>query len=151
MNLLDEQWQKLQPLLLGGYNDPGATGRDNRLFLQSVLWIVAHKAKWSDLPAEFGKWQTSYMRFRRWNHADVWRQLAGSVNDDKELRTMLDAIVAFGDEHTQRAKRRLTMRNNKIAYNSALASDRQPQSGASWATGMPPGGSQNWVWLVSGK
>jgi transposase len=38
--LRDDQWKRLEPLLPGKAGDRGATGRDNRLFLEAVLWIV---------------------------------------------------------------------------------------------------------------
>src|SRR3712207_9115576 len=34
----DAVWEKVAPLLPGKVSDPGATARDNRLFLEAVLW-----------------------------------------------------------------------------------------------------------------
>ena len=36
----DELWAKIAPLLPGKAGDPGATGRDNRRFMEAVLWRV---------------------------------------------------------------------------------------------------------------
>ena len=36
----DAAWEKVAPLLPGKPTDPGATGKDNRLFLEAVLWRV---------------------------------------------------------------------------------------------------------------
>src|SRR3712207_3733623 len=36
----DTAWEKVAPLLPGKPTDPGATGKDNRLFLEAVLWRV---------------------------------------------------------------------------------------------------------------
>ena len=36
----DAVWEKVAPLLPGKVSDPGATARDNRLFLEAVLWRV---------------------------------------------------------------------------------------------------------------
>jgi transposase len=33
----DAVWEKVAPLLPGKVSDPGATARDNRLFLEAVL------------------------------------------------------------------------------------------------------------------
>ena len=38
--LSDEQWERIAPELPGKVGDPGATARDNRLFLEAVLWIA---------------------------------------------------------------------------------------------------------------
>lgn len=149
MDLRDEHWQRLQPLLLGGDNDPGASGRDNRLFLRAVLWVVNRRAKWSALPPAFGRWQTSYVRFMRWNQADVWRQIANQMSEEDELREMLNAIVAFGDGYTQRAAQRLINKHNKIAYRASLsraASSRRCTSGEEKADA-----DGNWIWQLTHK
>jgi transposase len=120
MKLLDSQWQKLEPLLIGKQGDPGAKGRDNRLFIDAVLWIISSKSIWRSLPAEFGKWNTTYMRFRRWNECDVWRQLEQDMYDDPLLKSMFHEIVEYGDRQTGRIRQRLARRANKVVYNSSL-------------------------------
>jgi transposase len=64
--LSDEQWARIAPLLPGKEGDPGRSGRDNRLFVEGVLWIVRAGAPWRDLPEQFGKWSSVWQRFRRW-------------------------------------------------------------------------------------
>ena len=34
----NELWEKIAPMLPGKAGDPGATGHDNRLFIESVYW-----------------------------------------------------------------------------------------------------------------
>ncbi|WP_211463348.1 transposase [Collimonas silvisoli] len=151
MDLREEYWQRLKPLLPGGDADPGATGRNNRLFLQAILWIVESRAKWSALPPEFGRWQTSYVRFMRWNQADIWRQLAHHLKDDSELQKMLGAIVAFGDEYTRRAAQRQANKDNRIAYSSMLGRVAQPKSCSLTEEITIANASPNWVWLLTRK
>jgi transposase len=38
--LTDAQWSKMEPLCLGKPGDPGRRGKDNRLFVEAVLWIA---------------------------------------------------------------------------------------------------------------
>ncbi len=38
--LNDEQWQRIAPLVPGKDGDPGRSGKDNRLFVEAVLWLV---------------------------------------------------------------------------------------------------------------
>ena len=52
----DTVWEKVAPLLPGKPTDPGATGKDNRLFLEAVLWRVRTGVPWRDLPGAFGRW-----------------------------------------------------------------------------------------------
>jgi transposase len=52
----DVFWQRFGSHLLGKLSDAGATVKDNRLFLQAVLWRVRPGSHWRDLPPAFGRW-----------------------------------------------------------------------------------------------
>ncbi|AMP16332.1 transposase [Collimonas pratensis] len=119
MKLSDAQWQMLEPLLIGRQGDPGASAKNNRLFIEALLWVVLNRAVWSSLPAQFGRFSTAYMRFRRWNECDFWRQLTQSGIDDPELLQMLEAIVSYGDVYTSRLEQRLTRKAKKNAYRAS--------------------------------
>jgi putative transposase len=56
--LSDSQWDRIAPELSGKAGDPGSSGRDNRLFIEAVLWIARTGSPWRDLPEAFGKWFT---------------------------------------------------------------------------------------------
>ena len=72
--LSDSQWARVANLLPGKDGDPGSSpgqapgrsARDNREFLEAVLWIARTGAPWRDLPDEFGLWNSVFQRFRRW-------------------------------------------------------------------------------------
>ena len=53
--LTDEKKKKMEPFCLGKVTDRGRSGKDNRLFLEAVLWIARTGSPWRDLPAHFGK------------------------------------------------------------------------------------------------
>ncbi|MBA1142408.1 transposase [Mesorhizobium sp. CCANP35] len=38
--------------------NPGRSGRDNRLFVNGVLWVLCSGAHWHNLPERYGKWKT---------------------------------------------------------------------------------------------
>ena len=84
MSLTDAQWAKMQPHCRGKVTDPGRTGGDGRLFLEAVLWIARTGSPWRDLPAEFGKWNTVFKRFRDWVKADVFKRIFDAVSDDPD-------------------------------------------------------------------
>lgn len=147
MQLTDEQWRNLEPLLVGKQGDPGASGRNNRLFIEAVFWIASSAALWRNLPAEFGKWNTTYMRFKRWNECDVWRQLADSLQDDPELQPVLEKVVSYGDLQTRRMKQRLARQANKQIYNSSIA---KCQNAARQQSGVEAS-TLHWVGLVMGE
>ncbi|SFD10626.1 transposase [Collimonas sp. OK412] len=151
MDLREEHWQKLKPLLLGGDADPGATGRDNRLFLRAIFWVVDNGSKWSALPPEFGRWQTAYVRFMRWNQAGIWRRLADELADDRDLHGMLSRVVAFGDTYTRRATQRLKNKSSREAYLSMLGKTTEPRLHASSEEIMLENIGSSWIWLLTRK
>jgi transposase len=71
----DEVWARMAPLLSGKEGDSGATGRDNRLFVEAVLWRVRTGLPWRDLPEGFGAWNSVFRRFRRWAKAGVFERI----------------------------------------------------------------------------
>ena len=71
--LSDSQWARVVLLLPGKDGDPGRSARDNREFLEAVLWIARTGAPWRDLPDEFGLWNSVFQRFRRWARKGVFR------------------------------------------------------------------------------
>ena len=72
--LRNDQWERIASELPGKAGDPGVTARDNRLFVEAVLWIARTGAPWRDLPEEFGNWYTVYTRF-----GDGHERACGSV------------------------------------------------------------------------
>ena len=55
----DSQWQQIEGFLPGRPDSVGVTARDNRLFVDGVLWVLRSGPEWKDLPEEYGKWKTS--------------------------------------------------------------------------------------------
>lgn len=93
--LTDARWELVRPLLPGKPGDPGCSGRDNRLFLESVLWIARNRSPWRNLPPEFGKWYTSYTRFRRWEKRGVWPRVFAALRSDENC----EFFLADGEIH----------------------------------------------------
>src|SRR6266550_2108098 len=61
--LTDAQWAKMEPLCLGKRGDPGRSGKDNRRFIEAVLWIARTGSPWRDLPPLLGHWNSVFTRF----------------------------------------------------------------------------------------
>ena len=73
--LNDARWARISGLVLGRPEAPGSTGRDNRMFVEGVLWIVRTGAPWRDLPEAFGRWNSAFRRFSRWAAKGVWAEV----------------------------------------------------------------------------
>ena len=52
--LSDAHWERIKDLLPGQAGQPGATARDNRLFVDAVLYRYRAGIPWRDLPERFG-------------------------------------------------------------------------------------------------
>lgn len=61
MVLTDAQWERIKDVLPGKPGDCGVTAKDNRLFVEAVLWIARTGSPWRDLPPEFGYWHRVYV------------------------------------------------------------------------------------------
>jgi len=44
----------------------GRHGKDDRMFLEAVYWIIRTGAPWRDLSPECGRWKTVYNRYNNW-------------------------------------------------------------------------------------
>ena len=103
--LTDAQWAKMEPHCLGKPTDPGRSGRNNRLFLEAVLWIVRTGSPWRDLPAMFGNWSTAFRRFRDWREADVFKRIFDALSEEPDMEyAMVDANIVKVHRHGQGAK-----------------------------------------------
>jgi len=54
--LPNHQWQGIKDLLPGQKGNPGQTGRDSRLLIETVWWIAPTGSPWPDLLPAFGNW-----------------------------------------------------------------------------------------------
>jgi len=70
--LRNDQWERISPHIIGDERTRGSSGRDNRMFVEAVLWIVRTGSPWRDLPEVFGGWNSVFRRFSRWSHKRVW-------------------------------------------------------------------------------
>jgi transposase len=102
----DEDWDRVKDLLPGREGSRGAPAKDNRLFLDAVLWIAKTGAPWRDLPEYFGKWNTVWRRFDRWARKGVWQKLFGVFQDPDLEWLVLDSTVVRAHPHAAGARRR---------------------------------------------
>lgn len=109
--LKDAQWERIAPLLPGKDGDPGRSGRDNRLFVEAVLWLVRAGAPWRDLPPRFGKWETVWKRFRRWAEKGVFERIFEALSGDPDFEyALIDGTIVKVHRHGTGARGGLTIR-----------------------------------------
>ena len=80
--------------LPGRPDSVGVTAKDNRLFVDGVLWVLRSGAEWKDLPEEYGRWKTSHKRYTRWARAGIWKKVFQVLLDDPDNRNvMIDSTI----------------------------------------------------------
>lgn len=103
--LTDEVWVGLAPHLPGKQGDAGATGKDNRLFLEAVLWRVRTGAPWRDLPADFGNWNSVFRRFRRWAEGGVFERIFKEISGTPDFEyAMIDGTIVQAHQKASGAR-----------------------------------------------
>ena len=103
--LSDAQWLRIADLLPGKAGDPGRTGRDNRLFVNGVLWVLRSGAHWHDLPERYGKWKSLHTRFSRWAKAGVWERVFKTLTADRQNEyLMLDTTLVRAHQQAATGK-----------------------------------------------
>ncbi len=98
--LNDEQWARIAPELPGKKGDPGKSGTDNRLFVETVLWVARTGSPWRDLPDDFGKWSMVYTRYWRWAQKDKWESIFKRLSEDADFEyVMIDGTIVRVHQH----------------------------------------------------
>ena len=96
---------RIAALLPGQAGDPGVTAKDNRLFVDAVLWIAKTGAPWRDLPERFGNWNSVWRRFDRWSAKGVWLRVFEELKDPDLEWLSLDSTVIRAHQHAAGAVR----------------------------------------------
>jgi putative transposase len=105
--LRNDQWERIKELLPGKAGDPGTTAKDNRLFIEAVLWIGRTGSPWRDLPPVLGNWHNTYTRFSRWGKNGVWQRVTKAVSDDQDLEMLfIDSTVVRAHQHAAGAQKK---------------------------------------------
>jgi len=103
--LTDDQWERIKDLIAGKVGDPGRHGANNRLFVESVLWMAKTGAPWRDLPEEAGLWNSTFRRFSRWCKRGVWSRILEQLSDDPDLEhVIIDGTIVRAHQHSAGGK-----------------------------------------------
>lgn len=99
--LRDDQWDRIKDWLPGRAGSIGRPARDNRLFVEAVLFRYRAGLPWRDLPERFGPWKAVHTRHSRWAEGGVWERLFQALSADADNEyAMLDATVVRAHQHS---------------------------------------------------
>jgi transposase len=105
--LRDDQWDRIKDLLPGREGHVGATAKDNRLFVEAVLYRYRAGIPWRDLPERFGPWKAVHTRFCRWAMGGVWARVFRFLAEDADNEyAMIDSTVVRAHQHSAGAPKK---------------------------------------------
>ena len=105
--LMTRRGERMAPII-GRPDQKGPTGRDNRMFVEGVLWIVRTGSPWRDLPQAFGDWNSVFRRFSRWSLKGVWWRIFAAVSDDPDFEYLIiDSTIVRAHQYAAGAKKGL--------------------------------------------
>src|SRR5215211_322584 len=126
----DEDWERIKDLLPGKKGDPGVTAKDNRLFIDAVLWVAKTGAPWRDLPERFGNFNSVWRRFDRWAREGIWRKLFGHFQDEDLEWLILDSTVIRAHPHAAGAGKKAPGVTRRWARVGAVGAPRSTRRSA---------------------
>ncbi len=126
--IIDADWDRIKDLPPGRAGQPGVTAKDNRLFVDAVLWIAKTGAPWRDLPERFGNWNSIWRRFDRWARKGLWREGLRALQDPDLEWIVRSSTIIRARPHSRagrRAKRRRRLTSRAGAGSRRAASGRR--------------------------
>src|SRR5262245_3907777 len=89
----DADWDRIRHLLPGQRGQHGGVARDNRLFVDAVLYVARTGIPWEDLPPRFGNWNSQWRRFDRWAQKGRWDPILAALRDPDLDVLILDSTA----------------------------------------------------------
>jgi transposase len=120
-DLSNAEWVIVSPLLPPERGRWGRPAQDNRLFLNGMLYVLRVGCPWRDMHERYGKWNSVYVRFRRWAEQGVWDALLETLVElglTDNWQHMIDTTTIRGHSQAAGAKGGLI---RKVLVEAAVA------------------------------
>ena len=112
-DLTNEEWAIIEPLLPSERGRWARPAQDNRRFLNGMLHVLRVGCPWRDMHERYGKWNSVYVRFRRWAERGVWDAMLETLVElglTDDWQHMVDSTSVRGHSQAAGAKGGLTRR-----------------------------------------
>ena len=96
--LTDAQWNRIK-FLFEELKKVGRPALNPRTVFNGILWILKSGARWRDLPARYGNWNSIYHKFRQWCECGLFERLLKFVNRNAENSSLLEMDSTFCKVH----------------------------------------------------
>jgi transposase len=120
-DLTDAQWAVLAPLLPRGKKPGRPPEWTKRQLIDGIRWRVRTGAPWRDVPERYGRWQTVYGLFRRWQRNGTWRAVLTGLQGRADAAGLItwdvsvDSTIARAHQHAAGARKRGICRPSRPA------------------------------------
>jgi transposase len=105
--LRDDQWEKIKDMLPGSEGWVGRTAKDNRLFVEAVLYRYRSGIPWRDLPGRFGDFRVIHLRHTRWSQKGIWEKVFKALAEDSDNEyAMIDSTIVRAHQDSAGAKKK---------------------------------------------
>jgi len=105
--LRDDQWDRIRDMLPGREGHVGVTAKNNRLFVEAVLYRYRAGIPWRDLPERFGDPIKIHTRFSRWAKSGVWKRMFELLASDADNEyAMIDSTIVRPHQHSAGAQKK---------------------------------------------
>ena len=85
----------------------GVTAKDNRLFVEAVLYRYRAGIPWRDLPERFGNFRVVHLRHSRWSEWGVWQRVLEVLSRDADNEyAMIDSTIVRAHQYSAGAKKK---------------------------------------------
>jgi transposase len=120
-DLTAAQWAVLEPLLPVG-TKPGRPPKwTKRQLIDGIRWRSRTGAPWRDVPERYGKWETVYGLFRRWQRDGTWARILAELQARADARGLItwevnvDSTIMRAHQHAAGARKRGTCKRSRPA------------------------------------
>ena len=106
-DLSDAEWELVGPLLPPERSRWARPAGDNRRFLNGMLHVLRVGCPWRDMHERYGKWNSVYVRFRRWAEQGVWDAMLETLVElglTDDWQHMVDSTSVRGHSQAAGAK-----------------------------------------------
>ena len=105
--LRDDQWERIKDMLPGREGHVGVMAKDNRLFVEAVLYRYRAGIPWRDLPERFGDFRVVHTRHSRWAKSGVWARVFKVLAEDADNEyALIDATIVRAHQHSAGARKK---------------------------------------------
>jgi len=99
-----EKWKRVRQFLKHD-RKTGRKGKNDRRFIEAVLWWRRTGVPWRDLPPQFGPWKSVFNRFDNWSKSGKWDRLMKAMQTDVDGEWhSIDSTINRAHQHSAGGK-----------------------------------------------